>query len=74
MAEDQKKPTMPEVNLAALDDVGEDQIDVTEAALEENPEIEAVHAELEELRAERDDFWDKYKRALAEAENARGLE
>ncbi|MDJ0827106.1 MAG: nucleotide exchange factor GrpE [Rhodobacter sp.] len=71
MAEEQKKPTMPEVDLSALDGIGGDQIDVTEAALEENPEIEAVHEELEALRAERDEFRDRFMRALADAENTR---
>ena len=71
MAEEQKKPTMPEIDLGALDDVGGDQIDVTKAALDENPEIEAVHEELEALRAERDEFRDRFMRALADAENTR---
>lgn len=71
MAEEQKKPTMPEIDLSALDGLGDDQVDVTAAALEENPEIEAVHAELEDLRAERDAFKDRFMRALADAENTR---
>lgn len=70
MAEEQKKPTMPEIDLSAFNDV-EEQIDVTAAALEENPEVEAVHAELDEIRAERDDFRDRFMRALADAENSR---
>ncbi len=69
MAEEQKKPTMPEVDLATLGDV-EEVVDIT-ADPEENPEIEAVHAELEELRAERDEFRDRFMRALADAENTR---
>ncbi len=71
MAEDQKKPSMPEMDLSALDDIGDEQIDITQAALDENPEVEAVHVELEELRAERDEFKDRFMRALADAENAR---
>ena len=67
MAEEQKKPTMPEIDLSALDDNEEDvSID-----LDENPEIEAVHQELEELRAERDEFKERFIRALADAENTR---
>ncbi len=71
MAEEQKKPTMPEIDLSALDDIGGAQIDITETALDENPEIEAVHGELEDLRAERDEFKDRFMRALADAENSR---
>ncbi|MCP3972506.1 MAG: nucleotide exchange factor GrpE [Rhodobacteraceae bacterium] len=62
---------MPEIDLSALDDIGGAQIDITETALDENPEIEAVHGELEDLRAERDEFKDRFMRALADAENSR---
>jgi len=70
MAEEHKKPTMPEIDLSALDEVDE-QIDVTAEVLGEAPEFEAVYAELEEVRAERDDFRDRFMRVLADAENSR---
>jgi len=69
MAEEQKKPTMPEVDLSALDDVTE-QIDIT-GDIGDAPEAEAVYAELEEVRAERDDFRDRFMRVLADSENMR---
>ena len=54
----------------------EDFLDDIEAAeaeelAEELNEIDSVEAELDALRAERDDFKDKFMRALADAENAR---
>lgn len=69
MAEEQKKPTMPELDLAALDDVV-DEIDITQE-IEEAAEHAALSAELDALRAERNDLKDKFMRALADAENAR---
>ncbi|MDJ0628492.1 MAG: nucleotide exchange factor GrpE [Rhodobacter sp.] len=65
MTEEQKKPTMPDIDLSTLDEVE------VESALDENPEIDAVHEELEALRAERDEFRDRFMRALADAENTR---
>ena len=69
MAEEQKKPTMPEIDLAEINDAGI-EIDVT-GEVEDYPEIEALHAEMETLRAERDEFRDRFMRALADAENSR---
>ncbi len=68
MAEEQKKPTMPDIDLSGPD--GAEHIDIT-ADLDEPPEVEAAHAELEEIRAERDEFRDRFMRALADAENVR---
>lgn len=51
MTEESVTPELPE----------DEQIDVTEAAVDE----------LDELRAERDDYKDRFMRALADAENAR---
>jgi len=61
MAEEQKKVSMPDVDLSAIDDV-EDLPPEMDGALEE---------ELEALRAERDEFRDRFMRALADAENTR---
>lgn len=73
MVEEQKKPTMPDVDLSALDDIDE-QIDITQE-IEEAAEQAATDSEIEEtiaaLEAERDDFRDKFMRALADAENSR---
>lgn len=69
MAEEQKKPTMPEIDLAEMDDAGI-EIDVT-GEVEDYPEIEALHAEMDTLRTERDEFRDRFMRALADAENSR---
>jgi molecular chaperone GrpE len=65
MAKQQKSDVMPEVDIGAFDDVAVDP------ALGENPEIEAVHEELEAIRLERDEFRDRFMRALADAENSR---
>ena len=65
MAKQQKSDVMPEVDIGAFDDVAVDP------ALGENPEIEAVHEELEATRLERDEFRDRFMRALADAENSR---
>lgn len=69
MAEEQKKPTMPDVNLSALDDVTE-QIDITQE-IEEAADAAALSAEVDALIAERDEMRDKFMRALADAENMR---
>jgi molecular chaperone GrpE len=69
MAEEQKKPTMPEIDLAEINDAGID-IDVTDE-VQELPEVDALNDELDALRAERDDFRDRFMRALADAENSR---
>ncbi len=42
-----------------------------EARASESEEIDPAEAELDALRAERDDFKDRFMRALADAENAR---
>jgi molecular chaperone GrpE len=49
------------------DEIAEDQILIGE----DEPEAEAVAAEIEALRAERDDMRDRFMRALADAENVR---
>lgn len=69
MAEEQKKPTMPEVDLSALDDI-EASIDITQD-VEEIEDDMVISAEIEALVAERDDLRDKFMRALADAENSR---
>ena len=69
MAEEQKKPTMPEVDLSTLDDTVE-EIDITQE-IEEAAESAAIDATIEALANERDDFRDKFMRALADAENSR---
>ncbi|MCE8005505.1 nucleotide exchange factor GrpE [Aestuariivita sp.] len=51
-----------------LDDVSEAE---AEALADEMAEISDEEAELDALRAERDDYKDKFMRALAETENAR---
>jgi len=70
MAEEQKKPTMPEIDLAELEDNGID-FDITEEVEELEFLDEDVQAELDGLRAERDDFRDRFMRALADTENTR---
>ena len=72
MAEEQKKPTMPEVDMSALDDVTE-QIDITKDVEDLGDEAAAavISAEIDALTAERNDLRDKFIRALADAENAR---
>jgi molecular chaperone GrpE len=69
MSEEQKKPTMPEVDLSALDDAIED-IDITQE-IEDAADTAALEAQIDEIAAERDDFRDKFMRALADAENSR---
>lgn len=71
MAEEQKKPTMPEIDMATLEDAGI-EIEVTaDVETEDFPEIAALHADMDALRAERDEFRDRFMRALADAENSR---
>lgn len=69
MADEQKKPTMPDVDLSALDDVTE-QIDITQE-IEEAAESAVIDAAIEAVVAERDDYRDRFMRALADAENSR---
>ena len=69
MADEEKKPTMPEVDLSALDDSVE-PIDITDESAE-TPEFDAVLEEIETLRNERDEFRDRFMRALADSENMR---
>lgn len=56
-----------------LDDIetSEAELEAEELAEEEALELEEEVDELEVLRAERDDFRDKFMRALADAENSR---
>ncbi|CUH66347.1 HSP-70 cofactor [Thalassovita autumnalis] len=56
-----------------LDDIetSEAELEAEELAEEEALELEKEVDELEALRAERDDFRDKFMRALADAENSR---
>lgn len=68
MSEEQKKPTMPELDLGALSD--DAPIDITQE-IEEAADIAAVEVELAAVTAERDDYRDKFMRALADAENSR---
>ncbi|KMW58891.1 Heat shock protein GrpE [Candidatus Rhodobacter oscarellae] len=68
MSDEQKKPSMPDVDLSALDD-GE-TIDITQE-IEEAAETAAIDATIEALVSERDDLRDKFMRALADAENSR---
>ncbi len=61
MADEQKKVSMPEVDLSALD-----------AVEDLPPELgDGFEDELEALRGERDEYRDRFMRALADAENAR---
>ena len=70
MAEEQKKPTMPDIDLSALEDL-EEQIDIT-ADVEELPVLdEDVQLQVDTLTAERDDMRDRFMRALADTENIR---
>ena len=61
MADEQKAVTMPEIDLGALDET-----EVGDAPLED-----MVLAEMDALRNERDEFRDRFMRALADAENSR---
>lgn len=56
-----------------LDDIetAEAELEAEERAEEEALELEVEGDELEALRAERDDYRDKFMRALADAENSR---
>ena len=58
-----------EVDLSALDDSVE-PIDITDESAE-TPEFDAVLEEIETLRNERDEFRDRFMRALADSENMR---
>lgn len=69
MAEEQKKPTMPEMGLGGLDDAN-DPIDITQE-IEEAADAAALMVQIDALTAERDDMRDKFMRALADAENSR---
>ncbi len=70
MTETRMKPTMPEAELPDRPDSGEEVIDIVEIG--EGPGADdAPNAELEGLRAERDDLKDRFMRALADAENMR---
>jgi molecular chaperone GrpE len=59
MSDEQKTITMPDVDLSALDEIAD------------LPEEGAMEQELEALRAERDEFRDRFMRVLADAENSR---
>jgi len=61
MANEQNMEPAPEIDLTALDEHVEDSFD----------DIEFAHQALEELRIERDEFRNRFMRALADAENAR---
>ncbi len=75
MNDEQKKPTMPEMELGAGipgDMPGDEQIDVLSALENEQPDFDADwKAQIEALEAERDEFRDRFMRALADAENSR---
>jgi len=62
MSDERKPITMPDVDLTALDEI---EVDIE--ALDEG----ALSQELEELRNERDEYRDRFMRALADAENSR---
>ncbi len=64
MTKTEKDETLDQVSIAEAPVGGETEIDVME---ESGP----VEAEMEALRAERDDMRDRFMRALADAENAR---
>ena len=69
MAEEQKKPTMPELDLSEISE-SDIEIDVT-GEVEESTEWDDLHAELERVTNERDDMRDRFMRALADTENIR---
>ena len=69
MSQEQKKPTMPELEMPEAD-VADDQIDITDH-VEEYIETELQAEELETLRDERDEYRNRFMRALADAENSR---
>jgi len=61
MADEQKKVSMPEADLSAIEDIEDFP-----------PELEdGLEDELEALRNERDEYRDRFMRALADAENSR---
>ncbi|WP_039018413.1 nucleotide exchange factor GrpE [Halocynthiibacter namhaensis] len=66
MADMKKDDFLDDIAAAEADVYGDDQLDIMEEALKEGPSVE-VNA----IIAERDDFKDKFMRALADAENAR---
>nr|WP_319248788.1 nucleotide exchange factor GrpE [uncultured Celeribacter sp.] len=51
--------------------IDDEMIDITSEEALEDPEEGDASAELEQLRAERDEFRDRFMRAVADAENAR---
>lgn len=51
--------------------IEEEMIDITSDEALEDPEAGDASAELEQLRAERDEFRDRFMRAVADAENSR---
>ena len=61
MADEHKAVTMPEVDVTELEDID----------AEINPELDVLHEEMDALRNERDEFRDRFMRALADAENSR---
>ena len=60
MAEPKNEDFLDDIATAEAEELAEELMDISEEALE-----------LDELRAERDDYKDKFMRALADAENAR---
>lgn len=64
MANVKKDEFLDDIAEAEADVFGDDQLDITEEALKEEDEMEA-------LRKERDELKDRFMRALADAENAR---
>ncbi len=71
--EEQKKPSMPDVDLSALTE-DEEQIDITqeiEEAADQAALESEIEAAIEQVVAERDEFKVRFMRALADAENMR---
>ncbi|MGB0901081.1 nucleotide exchange factor GrpE [Halocynthiibacter sp.] len=66
MADMKKDDFLDDIAAAEADVYGDDQLDIMEEALKEGPSVE-VNA----IIAERDDYKDRFMRALADAENAR---
>jgi len=69
MADEHKKPTMPDLDLSDISET-DIQFDVN-GDIGEAPMWDEVQAELEKVTAERDDFRDRFMRALADSENMR---
>lgn len=75
MTEEQmKQPTMPPVDLPEPTGEEDEQINIMD--LEQEPEEgsdgdDSLATELDQIRAERDEYEDRYKRAIAEVENNR---